>query len=61
MLLLINHRYPALGAVLGVIAAVTFIAIGVATDRSTLVVMGAFSIVLSIARTTQRRRSAGTE
>jgi hypothetical protein len=55
MLLLINRRYPALGAVLGVIAALTFIAIGVATTRSLLVVMGAFSLVLAVARTRARR------
>jgi hypothetical protein len=60
MLLLINHRYPALGAVLGVIAAVTFIAIGVATTRPMFVVMGVISIILSVART-QRRRSVTTE
>ena len=55
MLLLINRRYPTLGAVLGVIAAVTFIVIGVATSRPTFVVMGAISIILSLARTTKRR------
>jgi hypothetical protein len=55
MLLLINHRYPALGAVLSVIAALTFIVIGVATSRSMFVVMGAISLILSVARTTQRR------
>jgi uncharacterized membrane protein len=55
MLLLINRRYPALGAVLGIIAALAFLAIGVATSHSMLVVMGVVSIVLSIARTTKRR------
>jgi hypothetical protein len=57
MLLLINRRYPALGAVLGVVAALIFIAIGVETSRTMLVVMGAISILLSVARTAQRQRS----
>lgn len=57
MLLLINRRYPTLGAVLGVIAAATFVAIGVATAHSTLVIMGALSLILSVARISQRRRS----
>jgi hypothetical protein len=61
MLLLINRHYPALGAVLGVIAAVTSIAIGVATTRSMFVVMGVISIVLSVARITHQRRSVTPE
>jgi hypothetical protein len=58
MLLLINRRYPGLAAVLGLIAAATFIAIGVATAHSSLVVMGAISVVLSCARSAKGRRPA---
>jgi uncharacterized membrane protein len=61
MLLLINRRYPALGTVLGIIAAVTFIAIGMATARSTFVVMGALSLALSIGRAAHRQRSSTPE
>lgn len=56
MLLLINRLYPALGAILGIIAAVSFLTIGLASARSTFVVMGAFSLVLSIGRAAHRRR-----
>jgi hypothetical protein len=58
MLLLINRRYPGLAAVLGLIAAATFIAIGVATAHVSLVVMGAISVALSCARTAKGRRPA---
>jgi hypothetical protein len=57
MLLLINRRYPALGAVLGVIAAATFIVIGVAAKQPAPVVMGVISLAISIARAGRRRRS----
>jgi hypothetical protein len=61
MLLLINRRYPALGTVLGIIAAVTSIAIGMATARSAFVVMGALSLALSIGRTAHRQRPSAPE
>jgi uncharacterized membrane protein len=57
MLLLINRRYPALGAVLSVIAAVGFMTIGVVTSQWAVVAMGVLSVVISIARTGHRRRS----
>jgi hypothetical protein len=57
MLLLINRRYPALGAALGAIAAVTFIVVGVAARQPVSVVMGVISLAISIARAGRRRRS----
>jgi hypothetical protein len=57
MLLLINRRYPALGAVLSVIAAVGFMTIGVVTAQWAVVAMGVLSVVISIARTGHRRCS----
>jgi hypothetical protein len=61
MLLLINRRYPALGAVLSMIAAVAFITIGVVTAQWAVVAMGVLSVVISIARAGHRRRSDLTQ
>jgi uncharacterized membrane protein len=54
MLLLINHRYPVLGAILGAIASLAFIAIGVASAHTLMIVMGAVSLALSAVRMAHR-------
>ena len=51
MLLLINRRYPVLGAVLSVISNVAFIAFGVAEHSALIVVTSALFLALPIART----------
>jgi uncharacterized membrane protein len=56
MLLLINHRYPILGSVLSALSSVVFIAIGVHTHHSGLVIFSAVGIALSIVQFTYRRR-----
>jgi hypothetical protein len=57
MLLLINRFNPALGTVLGAIAAVTFTVIGVATTQPAFVVTGVISLAISIARAGRLRHS----
>jgi hypothetical protein len=54
MLLLINRPYPVLAAVLGAIASLTFIAIGVASAHTLMIGMGAVSLALSAVRMTHR-------
>ena len=56
MLLLINRRYPVLGAVLSVISNVAFIAFGVAVHSALIVVTSALFLALPIARTAHNRR-----
>ena len=55
MLLLINHRYPVLGSVLGLVVAVASIAIGVATSRQIFVIMGVVSVAIAVARIAKHR------
>jgi hypothetical protein len=60
MLLVINHYYPRLGAVLSALSSVVFLAIGVTTGHSWMVVMSAFGIALSTFQFVVRhRRAAG--
>jgi hypothetical protein len=54
MLLLINRRYPVLGAILGAIASLAFIAIGVTSAHPLMIVMGAVSLALSAVRMAHR-------
>jgi hypothetical protein len=56
MLFLINRRFPLLGAVLGFIAAVVFIVIGVDTHHKIIVIMGIVSLVLAFVRGGAKRR-----
>jgi hypothetical protein len=63
MLLLINHRYPVLGSVLSALSSAVFIAIGLHTHHSGLVIFSAAGIALSAVQFTYRRRhpAAGTQ
>jgi uncharacterized membrane protein len=56
MLLLINHRYPVLGSVLSALSSVLFIAIGIHTHHSGLIVFSAAGIALSAVQFTYRRQ-----
>lgn len=56
MLLLINRRYPILAAVLGAIASLAFIAIGITSSHALMIGMGAVSLALSAVRMTHRFR-----
>ena len=56
MLLLINHRYPVLGAVLSAISNIVFLALGIAEHSTFLIAMSAPFLVLSIVQFTHRRR-----
>lgn len=56
MLLLINRRYPVLAAILGAIASLTFIAIGVTSAHALMIGMGAVSLALSAVRMTHQFR-----
>jgi uncharacterized membrane protein len=56
MLLLINHRYPVLGSVLSALSSVVFIAIGLHTHHSGLVIFSVAGIALSVVQFTYRRR-----
>ena len=58
MLLLINHRYPRLGAVLGVISSVAFIALGVAEHSTFMIAFSAVSLALPLVKTACKRRGA---
>jgi hypothetical protein len=55
MLLLINHRYPRLGAVLGVISSVAFIALGVAEHSKSMIAFSAVSLALPLVKTACKR------
>jgi|HubBroStandDraft_4_1064222.scaffolds.fasta_scaffold3090479_1 Flp pilus assembly protein TadB len=67
MLLLMNRRNRTLGAVLGAIAALAFLAIGIATANVTFVIRGLVSLALtiwlvfSIARTRRQQRPAAAQ
>jgi Flp pilus assembly protein TadB len=67
MLLLMNGRNRTLGAVLGAIAALAFLAIGIATANVTFVIRGLVSLALtiwlvfSIARTRRQQRPAAAQ
>ena len=58
MLLLISHRYPRLGAVLSAISSIIFLAIGVTTGHSVLVIMSVLGIALSAVQFVVRRQRA---
>jgi hypothetical protein len=60
MLLLINRRYPVLGAVLGFIAAVAFILYGVHFHEHIVVIMGIVSLVLAVVRGGAKRHQQAT-
>jgi hypothetical protein len=60
MLLLIRFRYPALANVLGLVAALAFAAVGVATSHPTMVIMSAASVALSIVQIRHGRRSGSS-
>jgi Flp pilus assembly protein TadB len=67
MLLLLNRRNRTLGAVLGAIAALAFLAIGIATANVTFVIRGLVSLaltiwlVVSIARARHQQRPAAAQ
>jgi uncharacterized membrane protein len=56
MLLLISHRYPVLGSVLSALSSVVFIAIGLHTHHSGLVIFSLVGIALSVVQFTYRRQ-----
>jgi len=56
MLLLINHRYPRLGAVLSVLSSVAFIALGVAHHSMFMIVTSAAFLALPLVKTVAKRR-----
>jgi hypothetical protein len=56
MLLLINRRYPRLGAVLSVLSSVAFIALGVAEHSMFLIVTSAVFLALPIVKTARKRQ-----
>jgi hypothetical protein len=58
MLLLINHRYPRLGAVLSVLSSVAFIAVGVAEHSMFMIVSSAVFLALPIVKTCKRHGAA---
>jgi hypothetical protein len=58
MLLLINHRYPRLGAVLGVISSVAFIALGVAEHSKFMIAFSLASLALPLVKTAHKRHGA---
>jgi hypothetical protein len=55
MLLLINHRYPRLGAVLSAASGVAFLALGVAEHSMFMIVFSALSLALPFVKTAYRR------
>ena len=55
MLFLIRHRYPRLGAVLGVISSVAFIALGVAEHSKFMIAFSAVSLALPLVKTACKR------
>jgi hypothetical protein len=58
MLLLINHRYPRLGAVLGVISSVVFIALGIAEHSKFMIAFSLASLALPLLKTARKRHGA---
>jgi hypothetical protein len=61
MLLLINHRYPRLGAVLSALSSVIFLLIGLDTHHTWLIAMSVFGIALSAVQFSVRYRRAATQ
>jgi hypothetical protein len=55
MLLLINHRYPRLGAVLSVLSSVAFIAVGVTEHSMFMIVSSALFLALPLVKTAYKR------
>ena len=55
MLLLINHRYPRLGAVLSVLSSVAFIALGVAEHSKFMIAFSVASLALPLVKTARKR------
>jgi hypothetical protein len=55
MLLLIKHRYPVPGAILGALSNVAFIALGIAGHSELMVVTSVAFLALSIVQTAHRR------
>jgi hypothetical protein len=56
MLLLINHRYPRLGAVLSVVSSLAFVAFGVAEHSMLMIVSSALWLALPIVKTAYKRQ-----
>jgi hypothetical protein len=55
-LLLINHRYPVPGAILGALSNLAFIALGIAWHSELMIVASAAFLALSIVQIAYRRR-----
>jgi hydrogenase-4 membrane subunit HyfE len=60
MLLLINHRYPRLGAILSTLSSLVFLLIGIEDHRTWLIAMSTAGIALSAVQLTVRYRRAAT-
>jgi hypothetical protein len=61
MLLIIRRRNPLLASILGIVAALVFLAIGAAHHQKLMLVMGAVSVLMSVAQTSYLlRRKAHT-
>ena len=58
MLLLVNRRYPRLGAVLSVLSSLAFVAYGVAEHSTLMVVSSALFLALPLVKTAVKRRQA---
>jgi len=56
MLLLINHRYPTLGAVLSALSSVAFIAYGIADHSTLIIVSSVLFLALPIVKTIYKHR-----
>ncbi len=59
MLFLIRHRYPRLGAVLGVLSSVAFIAYGVYDHSAFMIVSSAAFLALPLVQAYAKRHGAG--
>jgi hypothetical protein len=57
MLLVINHYYPRLGAVLSVLSSVALIAVGVAEHSLFMIVSSAAFLALPLVRTAYKRHA----
>jgi hypothetical protein len=58
MLLLINRRYPRLGAVLSAASSVAFIAVGVAEHSMFMIVSSALFLALPLVKSAYKRHGA---
>jgi hypothetical protein len=56
MLLVIKHFNPCLAGVLGIVAALAFLAIGISTSRTLMVALAGISLAISAARTAHMLR-----